>query len=46
MGIYGEQVLPRIINVACGLKPLRRLRGRVCQGLPLGVAVAPRPLTS
>ena len=33
MGIYGEQVLPRIINVACGLKTLRPLRGRVCQGL-------------
>ena len=33
MGIYGEQVLPRIINVACGLKPLRPLRQRVCEGL-------------
>ncbi|HEV7685210.1 MAG TPA: class I SAM-dependent methyltransferase [Acidimicrobiia bacterium] len=33
MGIYGEQVLPRIINVVCGLKTLRPLRGRVCQGL-------------
>jgi ubiquinone/menaquinone biosynthesis C-methylase UbiE len=33
MGIYGEQVLPRIINVACGLKPLRPLRSRVCEGL-------------
>jgi ubiquinone/menaquinone biosynthesis C-methylase UbiE len=33
MGIYDEQVLPRIINVACGVKPLRRLRERVCEGL-------------
>jgi ubiquinone/menaquinone biosynthesis C-methylase UbiE len=33
MGIYGEQVLPRIINVACGLKPLRPLRSRACEGL-------------
>jgi hypothetical protein len=27
MGLYGDQVLPRIINVACGMKvtePLRR----------------------
>lgn len=33
MGVYGEQVLPRIINVCCGLKPLRPLRERVCEGL-------------
>jgi ubiquinone/menaquinone biosynthesis C-methylase UbiE len=33
MGIYGEQVLPRIINVACGMKTLRPLRQRVCEGL-------------
>jgi ubiquinone/menaquinone biosynthesis C-methylase UbiE len=33
MGIYDEQVLPRIINVACGVKPLRRLRERACEGL-------------
>jgi SAM-dependent methyltransferase len=33
MGIYGEHVLPRIINVCCGLKPLRPLRERVCEGL-------------
>ena len=33
MGIYDEQVLPRIINVACGLKTLRPLRQRVCEGL-------------
>jgi ubiquinone/menaquinone biosynthesis C-methylase UbiE len=33
MGIYDEHVLPRIINVACGVKPLRSLRERVCQGL-------------
>jgi SAM-dependent methyltransferase len=33
MGIYGEHVLPRIINVACGLKAVEPLRRRVCEGL-------------
>ena len=33
MGLYGEQVLPRIINVACGLKAAAPLRRRVCEGL-------------
>src|SRR6516165_10507177 len=33
MGFYGEQVLPRIINVACGVKAAEPLRRRVCQGL-------------
>ena len=33
MGIYGERVLPRIINVACGLKAVQPLRQRVCAGL-------------
>jgi ubiquinone/menaquinone biosynthesis C-methylase UbiE len=33
MGIYGERVLPRIINVACGVKAAEPLRRRVCQGL-------------
>ena len=33
MGLYGEQVLPRIINVACGLKGAEPLRRRVCDGL-------------
>jgi SAM-dependent methyltransferase len=33
MGVYDEHVLPRIINVACGMKPLRPLRSRVCEGL-------------
>jgi SAM-dependent methyltransferase len=33
MGFYGEQVLPRIINVACGLKTADPLRQRVCAGL-------------
>jgi ubiquinone/menaquinone biosynthesis C-methylase UbiE len=33
MGFYGDQVLPRFINVACGTTSLRRLRGRVCAGL-------------
>ena len=33
MGIYAEQVLPRIINVACGMKLAEPLRRRVCEGL-------------
>lgn len=33
MGLYGEQVLPRIINVACGMKGVEPLRRRVCEGL-------------
>jgi ubiquinone/menaquinone biosynthesis C-methylase UbiE len=33
MGIYHEHVLPRIINVACDMKPNRPLRQRVCAGL-------------
>ena len=33
MGIYGERVLPRIINFACGMKAVEPLRRRVCEGL-------------
>ncbi len=33
MGLYGEQVLPRIINLACGMKTVEPLRRRVCDGL-------------
>ena len=33
MGIYGDQVLPRIIDVACGMKSAAPLRERVCEGL-------------
>jgi ubiquinone/menaquinone biosynthesis C-methylase UbiE len=33
MGVYGEQVVPRIINLACGLKSNDKLRQRVCEGL-------------
>ncbi len=33
MGIYGERVLPRIIDVACGMKAVEALRRRVCEGL-------------
>ncbi|MFD3618834.1 class I SAM-dependent methyltransferase [Streptomyces sp. NPDC058676] len=33
MGFYAEQVLPRIINVACGGETSKPLRGRVCEGL-------------
>jgi len=31
--LYGEQVLPRIINVLGGLKSVEPLRRRVCEGL-------------
>ena len=33
MGVYGEQVLPRIIDVACGTKVVVPLRQRVCEHL-------------
>jgi len=31
--VYGDHVLPRIINVACGMKATNPLRERVCAGL-------------
>jgi ubiquinone/menaquinone biosynthesis C-methylase UbiE len=33
MGFYGDQVVPRFVNCACGTKALHRLRRRVCDGL-------------
>jgi SAM-dependent methyltransferase len=33
MGLYGEHVLPRIIDVVCNLKVAREQRSRVCEGL-------------
>jgi ubiquinone/menaquinone biosynthesis C-methylase UbiE len=33
MGFYGERILPRIINAACGIKSAEPLRRRVCEGL-------------
>lgn len=33
MGVYGDHVLPRIIDFACGLKSSDPLRERVCAGL-------------
>jgi SAM-dependent methyltransferase len=33
MGVYGEHVLPRIINVACNAKEARKQRERLCGGL-------------
>jgi ubiquinone/menaquinone biosynthesis C-methylase UbiE len=33
MGVYGDHVLPRIINVACNMKVAREQRARVCEGL-------------
>lgn len=33
MGIYSDHVLPRIVNVACGLKSVEPLRYRVCEHL-------------
>jgi SAM-dependent methyltransferase len=33
MGFYAEQVVPRIVNIACGTKALEPLRRRACEGL-------------
>jgi hypothetical protein len=33
MGIYGEHVLPRIVNVVGAMKSAEPLRDRVCTGL-------------
>lgn len=33
MGFYADQVLPRIVNVACGTKASSELRERACEGL-------------
>ncbi|HZN88010.1 MAG TPA: methyltransferase domain-containing protein [Thermoleophilaceae bacterium] len=33
MGLYGDNVLPRVIDVACGLKTVHPLRQRVCDRL-------------
>ena len=33
MGLYEKQVLPRILNFACGTKTVEPLRRRVCEGL-------------
>jgi SAM-dependent methyltransferase len=33
MGIYGERVLPRIINFVGGMKAIEPVRRRVCEGL-------------
>lgn len=33
MRFYGEQVLPRIINICCGTKGMNELRSRACTGL-------------
>jgi ubiquinone/menaquinone biosynthesis C-methylase UbiE len=33
MGVYSEQVLPRIINVVCNMKAAQPQRRRACEGL-------------
>jgi SAM-dependent methyltransferase len=33
IGFYGDKVLPRIVNAACGMKSAAPLRERVCEGL-------------
>ncbi len=33
MGVYGDHVLPRIVNAACGMKASLPLRQRVCERL-------------
>ena len=33
MGTYGEHILPRVVNAACGMKNAEPLRRRACAGL-------------
>ena len=33
MSYYEQHILPRFVDAACGSKPMRPLRGRVCAGL-------------
>jgi ubiquinone/menaquinone biosynthesis C-methylase UbiE len=33
MSVYGERILPRIMNALCGMKSAEPLRRRVCEGL-------------
>ncbi|MFD8733376.1 class I SAM-dependent methyltransferase [Streptomyces sp. NPDC059618] len=33
MGFYADQIVPRIVNVACGMGEAKELRRRVCEGL-------------
>lgn len=33
MGIYGDRILPRIVDKACGVRTTHPLRARVCSGL-------------
>jgi ubiquinone/menaquinone biosynthesis C-methylase UbiE len=33
MGVYGEQILPRIVDIACNTKAAHPQRQRVCEGL-------------
>jgi ubiquinone/menaquinone biosynthesis C-methylase UbiE len=33
VGIYGERILPGIINLACGTKEFKQIRQEVCEGL-------------
>ena len=33
MGMYGERMLPRIVNMACGQQDMRPLRRRACASL-------------
>jgi ubiquinone/menaquinone biosynthesis C-methylase UbiE len=33
MGVYGDQVLPRLLNFSCGMKSIRPWREQVCEGL-------------
>jgi ubiquinone/menaquinone biosynthesis C-methylase UbiE len=33
MGVYSEQVVPRVINVLCGMKEIGNVRAEACAGL-------------
>ena len=38
MGLYGNHVLPHVINCACGMKAVRPLRKRAAEGLHIALA--------
>ncbi|RNL77532.1 class I SAM-dependent methyltransferase [Nocardioides marmorisolisilvae] len=33
MGFYGDRIVPRIVNLACGTGEMKKYRSRVCAGL-------------
>lgn len=33
MGFYADQVVPRLVDISCGMAPMAKMRERVCEGL-------------